>query len=647
MFFRALKHLLCFLILLCCSLFPANVLAQRPGPTPPTSGRGQTGIGQLPSVGSANLKVFVKGADGAPVDQLALVILTTEEGQNLQQATAHGGYAEFTGVVAGSYNVEVVAPGYDRAVERLDLNGPGERVAAVTLKPTSDGRQATAPAGPPILAPKAKKELGKALEAMRAGKLPEARGHLDTAYHLAPGNPEVNYVFGIYSVETNDLAKAHTYFENVLNFYPKQVGALRSLGIVLLRENKPADAAAYLQRAVEAEPASWLAHALLADAYLRTNSIDETIVQAERALELGHAQAAIVQPLLARALASRGDKERAILVLQTYLENHPSDAAAAKQLENLEVLPKVTPVSETSVANLEPTPATPPVWGNSTLLLPSSWLPPDVDEKVPPVEPGAACSLDEVLKKAGERVREFVTNVDRFTATESITHETINKWGVASPPERFKFDYLVSIEEISRGSLNVEEFRPRAYSPARFPDGVERNGLPTLVLILHPYNAGNFEMTCEGLAHWNGGLAWQVHFRQRNDRPNTIRVYRLGQNGPSYPAALKGRAWISADSYQIVRLETDLVAPLPEIRLVADHAAVDYGPVNFRARKVAMWLPQTAEFYYDWRGHRGHRIHRFTNYLLFSVDDKQRMSAPKAEDVSLTCHSGKGTEPDR
>jgi tetratricopeptide (TPR) repeat protein len=647
MFFRTLNCPQCILTLLCCSLLPANVLAQRAGPTPPTGGRGQTGIGQLPSVSAGNFKVFVRGADGAPVDQLALVSLTTMEGQNLQQATAHGGYAEFTGVAAGSYNVEVVAPGYDRAVERLDLNGAGERVVTVALKPASDGRQARAPTSPPILAPKAKKELGKALEAMRAGKLPEARGHLDVAYHLAPGNPEVNYIFGIYSVETNDLAKAHTYFENVLNFYPKQVGALRTLGIVLLRENKPTDAVGYLQRAVEAEPASWLAHALLADACLRTNSIDESIVQAERALELGHGQAAIVQPLLARALTSRGDKERAILVLQSYLEDHPSDAAATKQLEDLRLVARVKPVSEPPVANLEPMPATPPVLEDSKLFLPSSWLPPDVDEKVPPVEPGAACSLNVVMKNAGERVREFVTNVDRFTATESITHETINKWGLASPPEKFKFDYLVSIEEISRGSLNVEEFRPRTYSLARFPDGVERNGLPTLVLIFHPYNAGNFEMTCEGLAHWNGGLAWQVHFRQRTDRPNTIRVYRLGQNGPSYPAALKGRAWISADSYQIVRLETDLVAPMPEIRLVADHAAVDYGPVNFRAHKVAMWLPQTAEFYYDWRGHRGHRIHRFTDYLLFSVDDKQRMSAPKADDVALTCHPGNGTEPDR
>jgi hypothetical protein len=110
-----------------------------------------------------------------------------------------------------------------------------------------------------------------------------------------------------------------------------------------------------------------------------------------------------------------------------------------------------------------------------------------------------------------------------------------------------------------------------------------------------------------------------------------MREYRLGEDGASYPAALKGRAWIAAESFQIVQLETDLVAPLPQIRLVVDHATVEYGPVYFRARKVTMWLPQTAEFYYDWRGHRGHRVHRFTNYLLFSVSEKERISEPKAD----------------
>ena len=102
-------------------------------------------------------------------------------------------------------------------------------------------------------------------------------------------------------------------------------------------------------------------------------------------------------------------------------------------------------------------------------------------------------------------------------------------------------------------------------------------------------------------------------------------------DGPSYPVALKGRAWILADSFQIARLETDLIAPVPQIRLVADHTAIEYGPVRFRIREVEMWLPQSAEVFYDWRGKRIHRRHSFSNYMLFGVDQKQRISQPKVE----------------
>jgi len=79
-----------------------------------------------------------------------------------------------------------------------------------------------------------------------------------------------------------------------------------------------------------------------------------------------------------------------------------------------------------------------------------------------------------------------------------------------------------------------------------------------------------------------------------------------------------------------VRLETDLVRPMPEIRLAAEHTVIEYGPVRFRERNVDMWLPQSAEVYSDWRGRRFHLRHSFTKYMLFSVDDKQTISAPKA-----------------
>ena len=355
-------------------------------------------------------------------------------------------------------------------------------------------------------------------------------------------------------------------------------------------------------------PHSWRTHAIRAEAYLQQGLAEEAIVEAEQALKLGQGKAAAVQPLLARALADHGDKERAIGILQAYLKDHHADVAANILLESLKPALAAAATSAT---------------------LRSSWLPTGVDESVPPVEPGTACTLDDVLLEAGKRVKEFVSEVDRFTATESLEHEAISKSGVAFRPETRKFDYEVSVEEYRPGFLSVEEYRRSRGSVAEFPDGVATKGLPAMVLIFHPYNVANFEMECEGLARWNGTLAWQVHFRQRSDKPNTTRAYRIGSNGPLYPVAVKGRAWIAADSYQILRLETNLITPVPQIRLREDRTVIEYGPVHFLEGKVDMWLPQTADVYYEWSGRRSHRRHSFSNYLLFSVDTDQLVCAPK------------------
>lgn len=483
----------------------------------------------------------------------------------------------------------------------------------------------------PVLGSKLQKELGKALEALRANKPADARGHLDTVYRSAPGDADANFLFGVYSSQTNDWVRAKSYWEKVLSLSPNHLGALLSLGSVLMRESKPNEAAQYLHRAVEAEPTSWRAHGVLADAYFRQGMLDECIKQAERAIELGHGQAAVVQPLLAHALQLRGDQERALLVLQSYLQEHAEDQVAVRLLKNLQGSSDPTSEPSTDIlgASLSPEPAV-----SIGALLASNWLPPDVDERVPPAEASVPCNLNEILENVGRRIKEFVANVDQFTATEAVTHQSVNKWGLASRPIKFEFNYVVSVKKNRLGLLNVDEYRDSRYSAAQFPDGVATTGLPALVLIFHPYNASNFQMTCEGLARSKAGPAWQIYFRQRPDKPNTIRTYQIGTQGPVYQVSLKGRAWISADSFQIVRLETDLVSPLPQIRLVADRAAIEYGPVHFQSRNLDMWLPQIAEVFYDWRGRRSHRRHSFKNYLLFSVDDKQQISDPKAQNAN-------------
>jgi len=306
---------------------------------------------------------------------------------------------------------------------------------------------------------------------------------------------------------------------------------------------------------------------------------------------------------------------------------HPNPSAKGISrclLACLILLPLAPAAAQKVVATISSTkPGGPASTGHPT------WLPPDVDEKVPAVEE-TACSVDEVVQKAEERILEFVRNADRFTATESLTHQSINKRGQASVPVGRKFDYVVSIHEVRKGHLGVTEYRNGGLALNEFPGGIVTNGLPALVLIFHPYYAPSYEMTCEGLARSNGQLAWQVHFRQRPDKPNELRTYQSGIHGASYSVGLKGRAWISADSYQIVRMETDLVMPLPQIQLLAEHTAVEYGLVKFREGDVNLWLPLSAEVYFAWRGRQVHRRHSFDHYMLFTVDDRQRINTPPA-----------------
>jgi tetratricopeptide (TPR) repeat protein len=625
--FRQVQVLLAFA---CAFLAPVGFCFANPAPGLP--GQGPTITGIPPSTSSLiqpDVDVYLKGPDGAPLKVSAVVTLIKLNGQAFDQQTTKNGHVRFNNVNRNEYTVLVDAPAYQQATKRVDAVADTKPLYKVTidLKPVSDAEDAESARSLFALNPKAQKEVGKALDALRSNKLDEARKHLESAQKFSPQSTEIDYLFGVYASQASDPAQADSYWKKTLELDPKHLRALLAISVQLLHDKNPADALPYLNRAIEAEPASWRAHSLLAQALVSQGQNDEAIQHAQRAIDLGHEEASSTKLVLARALLAKGDEESAIRTLDQYVQSNPADKETAKYLERLKH------PGESSADAKAPGELAGAKVAAASLPVPSNWLPPDIDEHVPPADASSACQLNDVVQKAGEQIMELVHNVDRFTATESLTHVSFDKYGLPAPAEKRKFNYLVSIQELQHRYLDVEEFRDQHGVPAEFPGGVATNGLPALVLIFHPFNAGNFQMACEGLAQTSTGSAWQIHFRQRPEKPNTIRHYQIGVNGPSYAVALKGRAWISADTYQIVRLETDLVAPIPQIRLMADHTEIEYGPVKFRDGKVNMWLPQSADVYYDWKGRRIHRRHSFSQYLLFEVEDKQKISVPKVDET--------------
>ena len=110
------------------------------------------------------------------------------------------------------------------------------------------------------------------------------------------------------------------------------------------------------------------------------------------------------------------------------------------------------------------------------------------------------------------------------------------------------------------------------------------------------------------------------------DQPATISGFRVGNK--SFPILLKGSAWIDSDNYQILHLETDLLQPIPEMKLYVEHQSLDYGPVIITGRGLTIWLPQTAEITLGFRGKRLMERHIYSDFKLFSIDTGQKIGKP-------------------
>jgi hypothetical protein len=329
-----------------------------------------------------------------------------------------------------------------------------------------------------------------------------------------------------------------------------------------------------------------------------------------------------------------GQRQEAIQVLDTFLKDSPQ-SPLVYQIQNLLAELKKRNASsadgnsrssDIDTSRADPLGAVP----NPTLTT-HAWRPPDIDDVKLTTEPGVTCPVADVLEESGKRVKELVQDLSRFGADEQLLHKSIDEFGFATHTETRQYDYIATVTEPEPDTVSIEEYRGDKIAQAGYPDSISSTGFITLAFAFHPAMQKDFDFTCEGKGNWNGQPSWLVHFQQRPDRPNHLHSYNIGTQ--VFPVDLKGRAWISADKFQIVRMEADLIKALPEIQLLSEHQVVEYGPVPFPKKNTSLWLPQKAEIYFEFRKHRYFRRHSFDHYLLYSVDTKEKTKEPKDNDV--------------
>jgi hypothetical protein len=256
------------------------------------------------------------------------------------------------------------------------------------------------------------------------------------------------------------------------------------------------------------------------------------------------------------------------------------------------------------------------------------WDPPRVDAPVPSISGAQPCALPYVLQQAGERAEELINHLQNFDAHEQIRFEQSDPQGMLEKSMAAKFDYLVDFGEQSGHKLH----ETRTLVPGTGDSdlgGLVDVGLPAFAMIFNPALQSDYEMRCEGLSQWSNQPAWVVYFEQsKKKRPRTV---SMGTAMNVYPVRLKGRAWIAADSGQIIHLETNLVDGIVVLQLRANSVSVDYAPVKFKSQNAEVWLPQSAVVYTEYFTRRTVIQHTFSDFQLFFVRTQQVIQKPNQQ----------------
>ena len=130
MFFRSLRYLLVIVIMHGTICSRAVVYAQTSPGRPDTIDL--SNAINLHTFETAALDVYLKGPDGQPVQVAAVVTLIKLSKEAYRQETAKAGHIRFKNIAAMEYSVQVVAPGYQMAVKRVEAHK--DDVGAVTIE---------------------------------------------------------------------------------------------------------------------------------------------------------------------------------------------------------------------------------------------------------------------------------------------------------------------------------------------------------------------------------------------------------------------------------------------------------------------------------------------------------------------------------
>jgi hypothetical protein len=241
--------------------------------------------------------------------------------------------------------------------------------------------------------------------------------------------------------------------------------------------------------------------------------------------------------------------------------------------------------------------------------------------------------LPAILSKSGARVSDFLHQLVDLTAHEEITQKILDKSGRTKSSRQRQYSYLILLHQ-SDLSPTPEEYRTDAKGNRVAPGGLGQgytvtSGFAFTCLHFLPGNQSSSTFRYLGTEAVGARNYYVVAFAEWPQGKTTTFV-DLG--GLEIPTVVQGIAWIDQESFQIIRMRTDLVESLPLSQMLPDSRGrrgldqqtteVTYAETRLLGVANPLWLPSEVTVQVVFNGDGFHNEHRYTNYERFRVSSK-------------------------
>jgi len=237
--------------------------------------------------------------------------------------------------------------------------------------------------------------------------------------------------------------------------------------------------------------------------------------------------------------------------------------------------------------------------------------------------------LPSILQKVGANVAILFNSFPNVTSRERVLEQRL-EFGSHHDQIFQEFRYLALVSPDTR-QVSFKEYRTDSRARLVQPTGLESGylitkGFASIPLYFHPLSQPESRFRYLGQEVIDKRATYVVAFAQTPSAQQKVRI--VLNNNSSVFLLVQGLAWIDPANDQIIRMQTGLLAPAPEIKFDSQTTRIKLSEVRFKGMASGFWLPREVEVETSCNGVIFRNTHSYSEYKRFSVQIQQRQEAP-------------------